>query len=149
MNVSGLMGQDFYDKTHKNLCLNLLVYNASPVWTIIPLTFIHTRDIRMFLIGRQPVINTAYDLLAGHKQAAPEPMSSMYALCVSRICVNKRARLTRSANNERADNPNWPAWAPASTTFLSIYKWQWHKNWIFIWKLLSFFHTYWLNCSEC
>ncbi len=68
--------------------------------------FMHTCDTRMFLIGRQPVINTVNDQLAGHKQAAPEPLSAMYALCVSRIRVNKHAQITRSANDEHADHPS-------------------------------------------
>ena len=37
------------------------------------------------------VIDTVYDLLAGHKQALPEPVSAMYALRVLRISMNKRA----------------------------------------------------------
>ncbi len=37
--------------------------------------------------------------LAGHKQAAPEPLIAMYTLRVSRVRVNERARLTRSATS--------------------------------------------------
>ena len=65
------------------------------------------------------------------------------------IRVYKRARLTQ--NDKHADHMSWPAWAPASTTFLSIYEWKWHKKLNF--ELVNHYNLCftlnWLKCSEC
>ena len=67
-------------------------------------------------------------------------MNAMYTLRISRIWVYQRPRLMRSVYDERADHKSWPSWAHASTHFLSIYEWKWHRNVIFTSKLLSFLH---------
>ena len=62
------------------------------------------------------------------------PMIAMYALRVSRIRVYKHARLTRSANDERADE------FLQVQLFSQFMKWQWHKNLMVTGTLFSFFH---------
>ena len=53
--------------------------------------FIHTRDKRMFLIGRQPVINTVYDQPARHKQARTHERNIRFARSAYvYACVNAR-----------------------------------------------------------
>ena len=79
----------------------------------------------------------------------PESMNAVYALHVLRIREYKCARLTRSTDDKRADHTSWPAWATASSTFLSIYEWKWHENQFFTGKLLSFFHIELIKSSEC